>query len=640
MAWTDPMIAGQVSKPLLSVRSEMNAELRGEDKAATSDSELNEPLLAPVESNDSEDTPSKLFGARGNLPLSDPGTPDQHQASQTHPAFPVGPQPLLTAQQLASAVAGVMPGGPPALNQPILIPFNMAGQLGGQQGLVLTLPTANLTNIQGLVAAAAAGGIMTLPLQNLQATSSLNSQLQQLQLQLQQQQQPPPSTNQHPQPALQTPSQSQQQQQQPPQPTPPQQPPPASQQPPAPTSQLQQAPQPQQHQPHSHPQNQNQPSPTQQSSSPPQKPSQSPGHGLPSPLTPPNPLQIIGTIPLMPNPGPSSQAASGTQGLQVQPITPQLLTNAQGQIIATVIGNQILPVINTQGITLSPIKPGQQLHQPSQTSVGQAASQGNLLHLAHSQASMSQSPVRQASSSSSSSSSSSALSVGQLVSNPQTAAGEVDGVNLEEIREFAKAFKIRRLSLGLTQTQVGQALSATEGPAYSQSAICRHTILRSHFFLPQEAQENTIASSLTAKLNPGLLYPARFEKLDITPKSAQKIKPVLERWMAEAEARHRAGMQNLTEFIGSEPSKKRKRRTSFTPQALEILNAHFEKNTHPSGQEMTEIAEKLNYDREVVRVWFCNKRQALKNTIKRLKQHEPATAVPLEPLTDSLEENS
>ncbi|ELR61927.1 POU domain, class 6, transcription factor 2, partial [Bos mutus] len=677
----DPMIAGQVSKPLLSVRSEMNAELRGEDKAATSDSELNEPLLAPVESNDSEDTPSKLFGARGNPALSDPGTPE-HQASQTHPPFPVGPQPLLTAQQLASAVAGVMPGGTPALNQPILIPFNMAGQLGGQQGLVLTLPTANLTNIQGLVAAAAAGGIMTLPLQNLQASFPRLSIMAALLIPMARVRQTPAS---HPQkkerdlpnpgielrsPALQVDSLPSEPPGKPiPLPAPPAQPP----QPPA----------------HPHPQSQNQPSPTQQSASPPQKASQSPGHGLPSPLTPPNPLQlvnnplasqaaaaaaaaamgsiassqafgntlsslqgvtgqlvtnaqgqIIGTIPLMPNPGPSSQTASGTQGLQVQPITPQLLTNAQGQIIATVIGNQILPVINTQGITLSPIKPGQQLHQPSQTSVGQAASQSSLLHLAHSQASMSQSPVRQASSSSSSSSSSSALSVGQLVSNPQTAAGEVDGVNLEEIREFAKAFKIRRLSLGLTQTQVGQALSATEGPAYSQSAICRHTILRSHFFLPQEAQENTIASSLTAKLNPGLLYPARFEKLDITPKSAQKIKPVLERWMAEAEARHRAGMQNLTEFIGSEPSKKRKRRTSFTPQALEILNAHFEKNTHPSGQEMTEIAEKLNYDREVVRVWFCNKRQALKNTIKRLKQHEPTTAVPLEPLTDSLEENS
>ena len=77
---------------------------------------------------------------------------------------------------------------------------------------------------------------------------------------------------------------------------------------------------------------------------------------------------------------------------------------------------------------------------------------------------------------------------------------------------------------------------------------------------------------------------------------------------------------------------------SFTPQALEILNSHFEKNTHPSGQEMTEIAEKLNYDREVVRVWFCNKRQALKNTIKRLKQPEPGPAASMDPLTDSMEE--
>lgn len=64
----------------------------------------------------------------------------------------------------------------------------------------------------------------------------------------------------------------------------------------------------------------------------------------------------------MPNPVPSNQAPGGAQGLQVQPITPQLLTNAQGQIIATVIGNQILPVINTQGITLSPLKPGQQVN--------------------------------------------------------------------------------------------------------------------------------------------------------------------------------------------------------------------------------------------------------------------------------------
>ncbi|XP_078794347.1 POU domain, class 6, transcription factor 2 isoform X1 [Oryzias latipes] len=655
----DPMITGQLSKPLLSLRSDMSAaELRADDKAATPDSDLNdEPLLLPSDATDREGTPNKLYGIRdGSDASSSPS--EQSQLGQSHPGYPMGPQSLLVAQQLANAVGGVMSGAAPGMNQPILIPFNAGGHLGGQQGLVLSLPTAN---IQSLVAAAAAGGIMTLPLQNLQATSSLNSQLQHLQQlqQMQQHHQQQQQQQHHHHHHQQSHSHNQ--------------------------NQL-----PSQH--HITPHNQQQtsvPSPSstcssasgQPQQSPPHRPNQSPARSLPSPVTPPMPLpmnplaspaavaaaaaamgsiagsqvfgntlsslqgatgqlvtnaqgQIIGTIPLMPNSaGPSSQSGGGNPALQVQPITPQLLTNAQGQIIATVIGNQILPVINTQGITLSPIKPGQQLPQAQQAQTGPASTQPNLLHMPHRQ-----SPLHQASSSSSTSSSSSALSVGQLVSNPQTAPSEVDGVNLEEIREFAKAFKIRRLSLGLTQTQVGQALSAAEGPAYSQSAICRHTILRSHFFLPQEAQENTISNSLTGKLNPGLLYPARFEKLDITPKSAQKIKPVLERWMAEAEARHRSGMQNLTEFIGSEPSKKRKRRTSFTPQALEILNSHFEKNTHPSGQEMTEIAEKLNYDREVVRVWFCNKRQALKNTIKRLKQPDLGVAPPMDPLTDSLEE--
>ncbi|KAM4606260.1 POU domain, class 6, transcription factor 2 [Polymixia lowei] len=670
------MITGQLSKPLLSLRSEMSAaELRAEDKAATPDSDLNdEPLLLSSEATDGEGTPKKLYGTRDGSVQSDASSSpsEQSQIGQSHPGYPMGPQcqscqSLLVAQQLANAVGGVMSGAAPGINQPILIPFNAGGHLGGQQGLVLSLPTAN---IQSLVAAAAAGGIMTLPLQNLQATSSLNSQLQHLQ-QLQQIQQ----HHHHQQQQQQQQHQHQQQQQQ--------------QHHHQQTLAHAQNQLPSQH--HMTPPSQQQssvPSPGstcsstsgQPPQSPPHRPSQSPARSLPSPVTPPmslqlNPLanqaavaaaaamgsitgsqvfgnalsnlqgatgqlvtnaqgQIIGTIPLMPNSaGPSSQSGGGNPALQVQPITPQLLTNAQGQIIATVIGNQILPVINTQGITLSPIKPGQQLPQAQPGQTGPASSQPNLLHMPHRQ-----SPLHQASSSSSTSSSSSALSVGQLVSNPQTAPSEVDGVNLEEIREFAKAFKIRRLSLGLTQTQVGQALSAAEGPAYSQSAICRHTILRSHFFLPQEAQENTIGSSLTGKLNPGLLYPARFEKLDITPKSAQKIKPVLERWMAEAEARHRSGMQNLTEFIGSEPSKKRKRRTSFTPQALEILNSHFEKNTHPSGQEMTEIAEKLNYDREVVRVWFCNKRQALKNTIKRLKQPDLGPAAPMDALTDSLEE--
>ncbi|CAM4721646.1 unnamed protein product [Leuciscus chuanchicus] len=99
-------------------------------------------------------------------------SPTEHgHMGQSHPTYPLGPQSLLVAQQLASAVSGVMSGGAPGLNQPILIPFNAGGHLGGQQGLVLSLPTA--ANIQGLVAAAAAGGIMTLPLQNLQASHTV-----------------------------------------------------------------------------------------------------------------------------------------------------------------------------------------------------------------------------------------------------------------------------------------------------------------------------------------------------------------------------------------------------------------------------------------------------------------------------------
>lgn len=70
----------------------------------------------------------------------------------------------------------------------------------------------------------------------------------------------------------------------------------------------------------------------------------------------------------------------------------------------------------------------------------------------------------------------------------------VDGINLDDIKEFAKAFKIRRLSLGLTQTQVGQALSITEGPAYSQSAICR-SVFEFEIFLGSKIRTDTKKNS-------------------------------------------------------------------------------------------------------------------------------------------------
>ncbi|XP_074658817.1 POU domain, class 6, transcription factor 1-like [Tubulanus polymorphus] len=304
-------------------------------------------------------------------------------------------------------------------------------------------------------------------------------------------------------------------------------------------------------------------------------------------------------------------AAQPNPTLAATQVLPQLLTNAQGQIIA--LGTQVL---QQPSVTLSnqqqaaAAAPSTNLNQaaaaiqaavtphitiPRPDPVPQALTQPISINNQNAVVTQTAPPtvktIQQTTTTTTQQASANNLppNVSSLLPNTVSQSNEsttVDGINLDEIKEFAKQFKIRRLSLGLTQTQVGQALSATEGPAYSQSAICR------------------------------------FEKLDITPKSAQKIKPVLERWMLEAEDRYKNGVQNLTEFIGSEPSKKRKRRTSFTPAALEVLNDHFERNTHPSGAEMTDLSNKLNYDREVIRVWFCNKRQALKNTIKKLKQEQ------------------
>ncbi|XP_064161832.1 POU domain, class 6, transcription factor 1-like isoform X1 [Anguilla rostrata] len=286
--------------------------------------------------------------------------------------------------------------------------------------------------------------------------------------------------------------------------------------------------------------------------------------------------QVIGAFPLLVNPlsltgGPAAAPTPPAQGLQVQNVTPQLVLNAQGQIIS--IGNGVATTMASAFPKPTvPAAPAKSHAQGPGVAVTQSAVVIAPQPSAVKTVSCLSSPV--------SLNLVDSPTVGQLVSKPHHAATEEDGINLEEIREFAKGFKIRRLSLGLTQTQVGQALTATQGPAYSQSAICR------------------------------------FEKLDITPKSAQKLKPVLERWLVEAELWNQKGQQNLMEFVGGEPSKKRKRRTSFTPQAIEALNACFEKNALPTGQEITEIAKELSYDREVVRVWFCNRRQTLKNTSK------------------------
>ncbi|KAM9229063.1 POU domain, class 6, transcription factor 1 isoform 2-T2 [Dugong dugon] len=501
--------------------------------------------------------------------------PSQPQASQTLTPLAVQSAPqVLTQENLATVLTGVMvPAG--AVTQPLLIPISIAGQVAGQQGLaVWTIPTATVAALPGLTAASPTGGVFKPPLAGLQAAAVLNTAL--------------------PAPVQAAPSV---QASSPAQPRPPAQPQPLFQAQPL----LQTTPA-------------ILPQPTAATAAPTSKPVDTPPQitiqpagfafspGIISAASLGGQTQILGsltTTPVIANaissmPGISSQILTNAQGqvigtlpwvvnsasmaapapaqsLQVQAVTPQLLLNAQGQVIAT-LASSPLPPPSTFRKPSTPESPAKSEVQPIQPMPGVPQPTVVIASPAPTAKPSASAPIPITCSET--------PTVSQLVSKPHTPSLDEDGINLEEIREFAKNFKIRRLSLGLTQTQVGQALTATEGPAYSQSAICR------------------------------------FEKLDITPKSAQKLKPVLEKWLNEAELRNQEGQQNLMEFVGGEPSKKRKRRTSFTPQAIESLNAYFEKNPLPTGQEITEIAKELNYDREVVRVWFCNRRQTLKNTSK------------------------
>ena len=159
----------------------------------------------------------------------------------------------------------------------------------------------------------------------------------------------------------------------------------------------------------------------------------------------------------------------------------------------------------------------------------------------------------------------------------------MQGIDLDQVKQFAAEFKAARLSLGLTQTQVGQALhsSVVEGEeniSVSQSTICR------------------------------------FEKLEITALQVKKLLPALRSWLDWAKHRQSQGLPIiLTE--GSDQSrdiKKRKKRTVFNKDTQRVLSEEFEQNNSPTSAQLSEMADRLRLDRETVRVWFCNKRQTIK----------------------------
>ncbi|KAI9531988.1 POU domain, class 3, transcription factor 3-B [Dissostichus eleginoides] len=140
----------------------------------------------------------------------------------------------------------------------------------------------------------------------------------------------------------------------------------------------------------------------------------------------------------------------------------------------------------------------------------------------------------------------------------------------DDLEQFAKQFKQRRIKLGFTQADVGLALGTLYGNVFSQTTICR------------------------------------FEALQLSFKNMCKLKPLLNKWLEEADST--TGSPTSIDKIAAQ-GRKRKKRTSIEVSVKGALESHFLKCPKPSAQEITGLADSLQLEKEVVRVWFCNRRQ-------------------------------
>ncbi|KAI6203359.1 hypothetical protein M3Y94_00547100 [Aphelenchoides besseyi] len=159
---------------------------------------------------------------------------------------------------------------------------------------------------------------------------------------------------------------------------------------------------------------------------------------------------------------------------------------------------------------------------------------------------------------------------------------EDENINSEDLEAFAKTFKQRRIKMGYTQADVGLALGNLYGNVFSQTTICR------------------------------------FEALQLSFKNMCKLKPLLFKWLEEADAiaGNAGGSCSLTGVdklgLGGAAGRKRKKRTSIEVQIKTQLERHFQHNQKPNAQEIAQVANDLQLEKEVVRVWFCNRRQKQK----------------------------
>lgn len=89
-----------------------------------------------------------------------------------------------------------------------------------------------------------------------------------------------------------------------------------------------------------------------------------------------------------------------------------------------------------------------------------------------------------------------------------------------------------------------------------------------------------------------------------------KLKPLLEKWLTDADSTltNPGSLSNpmtTPEAIG----RRRKKRTSIETSVRVALEKAFCQNPKPTSEEISMLADGLCMEKEVVRVWFCNRRQ-------------------------------
>ncbi|KXJ13157.1 POU domain, class 3, transcription factor 4 [Exaiptasia diaphana] len=175
--------------------------------------------------------------------------------------------------------------------------------------------------------------------------------------------------------------------------------------------------------------------------------------------------------------------------------------------------------------------------------------------------------------------------------------GDEETPTSDDLEQFAKQFKQRRIKLGFTQADVGLALGTLYGNVFSQTTICR------------------------------------FEALQLSFKNMCKLKPLLQKWLEEADNNN--GSSGALDKMATN-ARKRKKRTSIEVAVKGALENHFCKNAKPSAQEITHLADNLGLDKEVVRVWFCNRRQKEKRMTATVTTNEEDEGVLHQPTVVSV----